>query len=123
MTPVEINDAIKRDVIGQAEALRFVSVAIFKHLEGERFGNLMLIGSSGTGKTTIMRSIELLYEEHEELQKYRVVVIINANTFATDEGVVETDRLFTRLEERARRILGEDADPEEIGRYMQHATV
>ena len=73
MRPVEINEYIKRDVIGQEEALRFVSVAIFKHLQGELFGNLMLIGSSGTGKTTIMRSVERLYEEHEELHKNRVV--------------------------------------------------
>jgi ATP-dependent Clp protease ATP-binding subunit ClpX len=123
MLPVEINDLLKRDVIGQKEALRFVSVALFKHLSGERFGNLMLIGSSGTGKTTIMHSIERLYEEHEELQQYRTVIIVNANTFASDEGLVDTSRLFVRLEERARRILGDDAEPEEIGRYMQHATV
>jgi len=123
MVPVEINQLLQRDVIGQEEALRFVSVAIFKHVMGERYGNLMLIGSSGTGKTTIMRSVERLYEEKTELQKYRVVVIINANTFASDEGVVDTSRLFTRLEERVRRVLGKGADPEEIGRYMQHATV
>ena len=48
MTPREINDFLQEDVIGQSEALRFVSVAIFKHLRGERFGNLMLIGNSGT---------------------------------------------------------------------------
>lgn len=123
MLPVEINRAIQRDVIGQEEALRFVSVALFKHLSGERYGNLMLIGSSGTGKTTIMRSIERLYEEHAEFKQYRTVIIINANTFASDEGVVDTSRLFIRLEERARRILGEDAEPAEIGRYMEHATV
>jgi len=52
-----------------------------------------------------------------------VVVIINANTFASDEGVVDTSRLFARLEERARRILGDQAPAEEIGRYMEHATV
>lgn len=123
MNPVEINRMLQRDVIGQEEALRFVSVAIFKHLQGERYGNLMLIGNSGTGKTTIMRAMERLYREHDEFKKYRVVVIINANTFATDEGVVDTSRLFLRLEERARQLLGDDAEPEEIGRHMQHATV
>ena len=71
MNPVEINESLQREVIGQEEVLRFVSVAIFKHLEGERFGNLMLIGNSGTGKTTVMRAMERLYSEHEEFQKYR----------------------------------------------------
>lgn len=123
MLPVEIDKLLQRDVIGQEEALRYVSVALFKHLQGEPYGNLIMIGSSGTGKTTIMRAVERIYEEHDELQKYRVVVIINANTFATDEGVVETNRLFTRLEERAWRILGDHADPELVGKYMEHATV
>jgi ATP-dependent Clp protease ATP-binding subunit ClpX len=123
MTPVEIYEFLQHDVIGQEESLRYVSVAIFKHLQGERYGNLMLIGSSGTGKTTIMRSVERLYEGHAELQKYRVVIILNANTFATDEGLVDTSRLFQRLEERARQILGDAASAEEIGCYMEHATV
>jgi len=123
MTPVEINDFMRQFVIGQTEVLRFVSVAIFKHLQGEPYGNLMMIGNSGTGKTTVMRAMERLYRDHEEFHQYRVVVILNANTFATEEGVVDTSRLFTRLEERARQILGPQADPEEIGRYMEHATV
>jgi len=123
MLPTEINDNLRRSVIGQVESLRYVSVAIFKHLQGEPFGNLMLIGSSGTGKTTIMRAVERFYAAHDEFQKYRVVVILNANTFANDEGVIDTSRLFLRLEQRARQILGDDADPDEIGLYMQHATV
>jgi ATP-dependent Clp protease ATP-binding subunit ClpX len=123
MRPVEINEFLTRDVLGQEESLRFVSVAIYKHLQGERFGNLMLIGNSGTGKTTIMRAMERLYSEHPEFQKYRAVVIMNANTFATDEGVIDTSRLFHTLEERARRILGEDATAEEITAHMEHATV
>ncbi len=123
MKPVEICEFLRKDVLGQEDTLRFVSVAIFKHLQGERYGNLLLIGNSGTGKTTIMRSMERLYQSHEEFQEYRVVVIMNANTFATEEGVVDTSRLFTRLEERARQILGADATAEEIGSYMDHATV
>jgi len=123
MKPTEIHEFLKRDVIGQVEALRFVSVAIFKHLQGEPFGNLMMIGNSGTGKTTIMRSMERLYHEHKEFSKYRVVIIMNANTFATDEGVIDTSRLFTRLEERARQLLGPDATARQIGTYMEHATV
>jgi ATP-dependent Clp protease ATP-binding subunit ClpX len=123
MKPTEIYEFLKNDVKGQDQALRFVSVAIFKHIEGERFGNLMLIGNSGTGKTTIMRSMERLYQIHDEFSKYRVVVIMNANTFASDEGVIDTSRLFTRLEERARQLLGPHAEAEQIGAYIQHATV
>ena len=108
MLPKEIDELLKRDVIGQEEVLRYVSVAIFKHLQGERFGNLMMIGSSGTGKTTVMRAMERMYQEHPEFSKYRVVVILNANTFATDEGVVDTSQLFRTLEERARQVLGEN---------------
>jgi ATP-dependent Clp protease ATP-binding subunit ClpX len=123
MQPTEIYENLKRDVIGQEETLRFVSVAIFKHLQGERYGNLMMIGNSGTGKTTVMRAMERLYQEHEEFSKYRVVIIMNANTFATEEGVVDTSRLFARLEERARQILGDDVTAEQIAEYMEHATV
>jgi ATP-dependent Clp protease ATP-binding subunit ClpX len=123
MKPTEIYEFLRKDVIGQEQVLRFVSVAIFKHLEGEPYGNLMLIGNSGTGKTTVMRAMERLYREHAEFAQYRVVVILNANTFASDEGVIDTARLFVRLEERARQILGENASAEEIGQLMEHATV
>lgn len=123
MKPVEIHRFLTQDVLGQDETLRFVSVAIFKHLQGEKYGNLLLIGNSGTGKTTIMRSMERLYQSHEEFREYRVVVIMNANTFATEEGAVDTSRLFQRLEERARQILGPAATAEEIASYMEHATV
>ena len=98
-------------------------MAIFKHLQGEKYGNLLLIGNSGTGKTTIMRGIESLYNAHEEFAEYRVVLIMNANTFATEEGAVDTSRLFSRLEERTRQVLGEGATAEQIGRSMERATV
>jgi ATP-dependent Clp protease ATP-binding subunit ClpX len=123
MRPTEINEFLQQDVIGQEEALRFVSVAIFKHFQGEPYGNLLLLGNSGTGKTTIMRAMEHLYHSMEEFAQYRTVVIMNANTLATDEGVIDTRRLFHRLEERARQVLGVDASADEIGLYMQHATV
>ena len=89
MQPVDIFNILKNDVIGQEATLRFVSDAIFKHIQGERYGNLMLIGNSGTGKTTVMRAMEKLYMSQDEFEKYRVVVIQNANTFATEEGVID----------------------------------
>ena len=54
MKPREISDFLQEDVIGQAEALRFVSVAIFKHFQGEPYGNLLLLGNSGTGARLIL---------------------------------------------------------------------
>ena len=50
-------------------------------------------------------SVEALYAAHEELQEHRVVLIMNANTLATEEGAVDTSRLFHRLEERARQLI------------------
>ena len=123
MKPVEINEFLQKEVIGQQETLKFVSVAIFKHLQGERYGNLLMIGNSGTGKTTIMRAMERLYEQHTEIHENRVVCIMNANQFASEEGIVDPNRLLIRLEERAREILGEQASAEEIGHLMEHATV
>lgn len=123
MRPVEINEILKKEVLGQEETLRFVSVAIFKHLEGEKYGNLLLIGNSGTGKTTVMRAMEHLYQSQPAFAEYRVVVIMNANTLSTEEGVVDPHRLLIRLEERARQILGDGASAEEIGRYIERATV
>jgi ATP-dependent Clp protease ATP-binding subunit ClpX len=123
MKPVDIYDFLQQDVMGQDDTLKFVSVAIFKHLQGEKFGNLLFIGNSGTGKTTVMRAVERLYREHEELAEYRTVVVLNANTLSSEEGIVDSSRLFHRLEEKARAILGDEASPEEVGNYMEKATV
>ncbi len=123
MTPPEIMNVLQKDVLGQEEALRFVSVAIFKHLKGERYGNLMMIGNSGTGKTTIMRAMERFYATLTDYPQYRTVVIMNANTFATEDGVIDTSRFFHRLEERVRKIVGDKASAEEMARHMEHATV
>ena len=67
-SPLEIFAEIELDVLGQDKILRYVSVAIFKHLQGEPFGNLLLIGNSGTGKTTTMRSVERFYASHASLE-------------------------------------------------------
>ena len=123
MKPVDIFDFLQKDVIGQDDPLKFVSVAIFKHVQGEKYGNLLFIGNSGTGKTTIMRAVDKLYRTHQELREHRVVVVMNANALASEEGVVDTSRLIHRVEERARAILGDDTTPEELATYMEKATV
>ena len=123
MRPPEIFVGLSQDVIGQESTLKYVSVAIFKHIEGEPFGNLLLIGNSGTGKTTTMRAIERLYAATPEFEQYRNVIIVNANILADDTGLVDTTPLLRRLEERARQILGEGATAADIQHLMQHATV
>jgi ATP-dependent Clp protease ATP-binding subunit ClpX len=70
-----------------------------------------------------MRAIEELYRDREALSDYRVMIIMNASTIATEEGVVDTARLLARVEDRARQVLGEGATAEEIGRAMERATV
>ena len=123
MKPVDIFTELSKDVIGQEKTLRYVSVAIFKHVQGEPYGNLLLIGNSGTGKTTTMRAVERLYSTRPELEKHRNVVILNANSLADEDGNVDTLPLLVRLEERARAILGAAAEPEKMAALMEHATV
>jgi ATP-dependent Clp protease ATP-binding subunit ClpX len=124
MKPVEIYEQIKQDVVGQDEVLRFISVAIFKHIMGDKFGNLLLIGNSGTGKTSVMLAIERMYNELAFFERNRVVVRMNANTFADEEGrMLPFSDLFHRLELRALSILGDRATPELVREYVEHATV
>ena len=44
--------------MGQDEAVREMAVALSKQLAGLQVGNILMIGSSGTGKTTLMRAVE-----------------------------------------------------------------
>ncbi len=124
LTPTEICNALKQDVVGQDEAVRFVSVAMFKHTLGERLGNLLLIGNSGSGKTTIMRALEKLYNAHAHYEKFRIILRVHANILADDEGRARpAEILFKLMEEKARLVLKEKFNAETLKEYMEHATV
>ena len=82
MKPPQISELLKPDVIGQNAAVKEVSVALYKHLIGHRTGNVLMIGGSGTGKTTIMRSVETLLRTGDKFKDYGTVVRINANLLA-----------------------------------------
>ncbi len=124
MKPVDIYRIISKDIIGQDDMLKYVSVAIFKHVAGEKFGNLLLIGNSGTGKTATMQAMERMYNTHPFFEKHRVVLRMNANTFANDEGMVlPHTHLYHQLENRALTILGKNATPEQVRELVEHATV
>ena len=124
ISPKEIFEELRRGVLGQDAALRFVAVAIFKHVTGRVPGNLLLIGNSGTGKTTIMNNIQRLYHEVPEYRPFRAMTIINANLLVdSDRMEFRPDRLLTAAEQRARAILGPGATAEELKAAMERATV
>ncbi len=122
--PVEIFEHLKKGVLGQDAALRFVSVAVYKHVTGKVSGNILLIGSSGTGKTTIMNNIQRLYQEVPEYLPFRAMTIINANLLVdADRLEFRPDRLMAAVEQRARALLGNRATAEDLRKAMERATI
>lgn len=122
--PSEIFTELKRGVLGQDRALRFVSVAIYKHTTGKVSGNFLLVGSSGTGKTTIMNHIQRLYDEVPEYRPYRALTIMNANLLVDSERTeFRPDRILSAVEQRARTLLGEKPTAQVLTEAMARATV
>ncbi len=124
ITPPIIYDELQQGVLGQNAALRFVSVAIFKHTTGKVPGNILLIGNSGTGKTTIMNNIQRLYHEVPEYEQFRAMTIINANLLVDSERMeFQPERLFAAVEQRARGLVGEKPSPQELKTAIERATI
>jgi ATP-dependent Clp protease ATP-binding subunit ClpX len=124
ITPPQIMAELQGGVLGQDNALRFVSVAIYKHTTGKVPGNILLIGNSGTGKTTIMNNIQRLYHEIPEYHPFRAMAIINANLLVdSDRLEFRPDRLLTAVEQRARSVLGHTPTIPELKETMERATV
>lgn len=122
--PTWIFDELRHGVLGQDKALRFVSVAIFKHATGKVPGNLLMVGNSGTGKTTIMNNIQRLYNEVPEYRPFRAVTIINANLLVdSDRMEFRPERLLKAAEQRARSVVGERPSPQELQEAMERATL
>lgn len=122
--PPEIFAELGRGVLGQAKALRFVSVAIYKHTTGKVPGNLLMVGNSGTGKTTIMNNLQRLYHDVPEYRPFRAVAIINANLLVdADRLEFRPDRLLAAVEQRARAICGLNPSAEALKDAMERATI
>jgi len=99
--PAEIKEHLDKYVIGQDEAKRFLSVAVYNHykrlqqpkddneVEIEK-SNIILVGSTGTGKTLLARSIARLLDVP--------FTIVDATVF-TEAGYVgeDVESILTRL--------------------------
>jgi ATP-dependent Clp protease ATP-binding subunit ClpX len=124
ISPPTIFDELKKGVLGQDGALRFVSVAVYKHTTGKVPGNILLIGNSGTGKTTIMNNIQRMYHDVEEYRPFRAMTIINANLLVDAERMeFQPERLFAAVEQRARALVGSEAGVDELKETMEQATI
>ncbi len=124
ITPPLILEALQGGVLGQDDALRFVSVAIYKHTTGKVPGNIILIGNSGTGKTTIMNNIQRLYDELPEYVPFRAMALINANLLVdSDRMEFRPERLLAAVEQRARSVIGHPPTATELKETMERATI
>jgi len=123
-SPAEIAAALSRRVIGQSLSVQEMSIGLAKKLAGLATGNILLIGSSGTGKTTLMRAVEDYLAADAALAVRSTVLRIHANVLG-DEA--ETGRpgalVLRRLLERAREQLGPGKDPEEYLERARHGLV
>ena len=99
-------------------------MALYKHTTGKVPGNILLIGNSGTGKTTIMNNIQRMYHDVAEYRPFRAMTIINANLLVDAERMeFQPERLFSAVEQRARGLLGDKPTPEALRKTMERATI
>lgn len=120
--PQAIHQALSATVVGQDEALREVAVAIVKHLGGHPAPNILIVGNSGTGKTTLMKAVERFLAQGRETAHLANLVRINANVLAEEHGGYGRT-ILTRLWENARRKLGRDAPAEAIRKAVERGIV
>lgn len=123
LQPTDIYTYLSQKVLGQEKALKQVSVSVYKHIKGVKWGNLLLIGNSGTGKTTIMNAVFEFYLDHQELAEYQTTLVMNANTLADESGEVHIHRIFKNLESDVRNRLGSDVSPQDLKKHIENATV
>jgi ATP-dependent Clp protease ATP-binding subunit ClpX len=124
MTPRDIFLILSENVIGQEKALQDMSVAIYKHLVEHSVGNVLMIGNSGTGKTTIMKAAERFFSQARDFKKFSTIIRINANLVADLASRGEqTSVVMDRLAQQAAKILGEQADLDTVHDYVAHGIV
>ncbi len=124
IAPPQIFEELHKGVLGQNTALRYVSVAVYKHTTGKVPGNILLVGNSGTGKTTIMNNIQRMYHDVAEYRPFRAMTIINANLLVDSERMeFQPVRLLEAVEQRARALVGDNPTAEALKETMERATI
>jgi ATP-dependent Clp protease ATP-binding subunit ClpX len=124
IAPPLLHAELQKGVLGQDEVLRAVSLALYKHITGRVSGHILLMGSSGTGKTTIMANLRRLYGEVPELSGFRAMALLNANLLVDAERMeFRPDRLLSAIEQSARAVLGHAASADQLVEAMERATV
>lgn len=113
--PAEIAGELGRRVVGQDEAVREVSIALAKRLAGLKTGNVLMIGSSGTGKTTLMRAVEDYLGADSNLADKTLLIRVHANVLAeqAEEGR-GGEALLRRLLDKARQEMGRETGVDEL---------
>jgi len=124
LQPTDIHKELESDVVGQDPAVRLMSVAIHKHLVSHSTGNVLMIGNSGTGKTTLLRAVGRFLSGMEGYERFSTIVRMNANVLAdlTAKGG-QAHVLLDRLAMEAMRTLREGADLDTMREYVSHGIV
>jgi len=124
-TPQEISSHLAARVIGQDESIRELSIVLAKRFAGQAVGNVLMIGGSGTGKTTLMRAVEGYLEAETPAGAIRPIVVrIHANVLGEEaEQGRPGEALLLRLLERAREVLGATTPMDELLEAACHGLV
>jgi len=122
--PKELYDKLEEYVVDQRTALEQISVTLYKHIRRLKIGNILLIGNSGTGKTTIMRSIERVFAKDPALAQFINIIRLNANVVADEESsALESNIVLERLKQNALRIMGKNVSEKRFVSLMENSVV
>lgn len=130
-TARQIAQHLGERVVGQQEAVAEVAIALAKRLSGVHSGNVLMIGSSGMGKTTLMRAVEHFFATGSEAGGARpaggsapVLVRLHANVLGREaERGRPGQVVLLGLLEKAHARAGSEARLEDLCQQIQTGVV